>query len=394
VDADWLRGLLPYVEDPAIGFVQAPQDYRDWPGTVFKQMCYWEYAGFFHIGMVERNEHSAIIQHGTMTLIRRDALDRLGGWAEWCITEDAELGLRLTAADYRSVYVKHSYGRGLTPDSFAGYKSQRFRWAYGAVQTVKRHWREFVRTAAEGTGPGRLSAAQRYHYVAGWLPWLADAVNLVFLVSSLAWSVALVLWPRFVEFPLSMFMVAVLALIGFKTLQSIFLYGARVRCSLPQTLGAGIAGLSLSYTVGKAVLSGVFTSGKPFLRTPKLEGAPPLVRGLAAAWEEIALMLALWTAAGGIAAVHGLETGDARLWFSVLLMQSLPLVAACVMAVAGIASSGTPRSIPLSPRTSRGSHAGLRRRLSVGALPPRPTSDNAAGAEAPDATLRGHRFYI
>ena len=30
-------------------------------------MAYEEYRGFFHIGMVERNEHNAIIQHGTMT---------------------------------------------------------------------------------------------------------------------------------------------------------------------------------------------------------------------------------------------------------------------------------------------------------------------------------------
>ena len=45
--------------------------------------------------MVTRNERNAIIQHGTMTLVRREVLDEVGGWAEWCITEDAELGLRM-----------------------------------------------------------------------------------------------------------------------------------------------------------------------------------------------------------------------------------------------------------------------------------------------------------
>jgi hypothetical protein len=34
-----------------------------------------EYAGFFDIGMVERNEANAIIMHGTMCLIRRAALE-------------------------------------------------------------------------------------------------------------------------------------------------------------------------------------------------------------------------------------------------------------------------------------------------------------------------------
>src|SRR4029450_6605460 len=80
---------------PKIAIVQAPQDYRDAQESFFKAMCYAEYRGFFSIGMVPRNERNAIIQHGTMTLVRRTALDDAGGWAEWCITEDAELGLRL-----------------------------------------------------------------------------------------------------------------------------------------------------------------------------------------------------------------------------------------------------------------------------------------------------------
>jgi len=37
-----------------------------------------EYRGFFHIGMVTRNERNAIIQHGTMTLVRRSLLERIG----------------------------------------------------------------------------------------------------------------------------------------------------------------------------------------------------------------------------------------------------------------------------------------------------------------------------
>ena len=110
-------------------------------------MCYEEYRGFFHIGMVERNERNAIIQHGTMTLVRRDALEEVGGWAEWCITEDAELGLRLFEAGYEAAYIPRSYGRGLMPDTFIAYKSQRYRWAYGAMQILKHHAGALLRPA-------------------------------------------------------------------------------------------------------------------------------------------------------------------------------------------------------------------------------------------------------
>ena len=57
-----------------------------------------------------------------MTLIRRSALEEVGGWAEWCITEDAELGLRLFEAGHRAVYTDKSYGKGLMPDSFVAYQ--------------------------------------------------------------------------------------------------------------------------------------------------------------------------------------------------------------------------------------------------------------------------------
>ena len=98
---------------------------------------FWEYAGFFHAGMVTRNERNAIIQHGTMTLIRKSALIDQKGWAEWCITEDSQLGLRLFRAGYEAVYSKKSFGKGVMPDDFTAFRKQRYRWAYGAMRIVR-----------------------------------------------------------------------------------------------------------------------------------------------------------------------------------------------------------------------------------------------------------------
>ena len=78
VEPNWLSELVPGFQDPRIAIVQAPQDYRDESQSAFKAMCYAEYRGFFHIGMITRNERNAIIQHGTMTLVRRNLLERYG----------------------------------------------------------------------------------------------------------------------------------------------------------------------------------------------------------------------------------------------------------------------------------------------------------------------------
>ena len=112
VDPDWLSAMVPNFDNPKTGLVQSPQDYHDWQSDTFKTMCQWEYAGFFNIGMVARNERNAIIQHGTMTMIRKSALQQAGGWAEWCICEDAELGLKLFEAGWEAAYSPESFGKG------------------------------------------------------------------------------------------------------------------------------------------------------------------------------------------------------------------------------------------------------------------------------------------
>jgi len=328
VDPNWLRDLVPHFERPEVGLVQAPQDYRDGAETPFKRMCFWEYAGFFRIGMVQRNERNAIIQHGTMTMVRRTALEEAGGWAEWCITEDAELGLRLFELGWQAVYTPRSYGKGVTPDDFAAFKSQRFRWVYGAVQILKRHTRElFV------PGGSRLDAGQRYHFLAGWLPWFADGLNVVCTLLALAWTVPVVLFAKVFDFPFITAIALALVLFAFKVAKTVALYRARVGCSFLETLGASLAGLALAYTVAKAIAFGLVTSRQPFLRTPKCENRPALIRALAAVREEAVFLVLLLAAATSVVVVHGDSGLVPMIWAAFLAVQALPFAAAIAVSV-------------------------------------------------------------
>ncbi len=326
VSADWLRATIPYFDKPEVAIVQAPQDYRDASESLFKRLCYWEYAGFFHIGMVQRNERNAIIQHGTMTLIRRDLLSSVKGWAEWCICEDAELGLRLFEKGYEAVYLEHSLGRGLIPDSFGGYKTQRFRWAYGAVQILKRHWRAL--SEEKGLDGARLTSGQRYHFVSGWLPWFADAAHMVFVAAAVFWSILLLL--KWVEFPPAVFLIPTLSVFVFKVVAGLWLYHVRVKCGWRDRLGAALAGMALTHAVGRAVWQGLFTSGKPFIRTPKCDDKPAATQAFLMAQEEIGLLLALLIAAFSILYKFETSNQNAVLWSGMLLVQTLPYWAALI----------------------------------------------------------------
>ncbi|KSW23369.1 MULTISPECIES: glycosyltransferase [unclassified Pseudomonas] len=330
VEPDWLKHMVPHFADAQIAVVQSPQDYRDQHESAFKRLCYAEYKGFFHIGMVTRNDRDAIIEHGTMTMVRRQVLDELK-WAEWCITEDAELGLRVFERGLSAAYFERSYGKGLMPDTFIDFKKQRFRWAYGAIQIMKRHTDALLR----GRGPdgSKLTGGQRYHFVAGWLPWIADGMNIFFTLGALLWSAAMIIVPKRVDPPLLIFAILPLTLFAFKVGKILFLYRRTVGVNLRDALFAALAGLSLSHTIAKAVLYGFVTRSIPFFRTPKMRSSHGLLVALAEAREEVFIMLLLWGAALGIVLVQGVPSPDLMFWVVMLLVQSLPYLAALIMAL-------------------------------------------------------------
>jgi len=334
VESGWLRELVPMFADPDLAIVQGPQDYRDGGSSAFKAMCLAEYRGFFHIGMVTRNERNAIIQHGTMTLVRRKVMEEVGGWAEWCITEDAELGLRIFEQGYAATYIGHSYGKGLMPDTFLDLKKQRFRWAYGAVLIMRSHLRELLALVPTG-----LTAGQRYHFIAGWLPWLADGFNLVFNLSALGWSVAMVLLPEHIPPPNILFAVLPLTLFVFKMLKMFFLYRRQVAANLRQSTVAGLVGLALSHVIARATLTGLFTRKVGFFRTPKCATAHALLQALLDAREELLFLVALALAAVAVMLRPDGDMLDVRVWAFVLAVQCIPYAATVLVSLV----SGLPK---------------------------------------------------
>jgi len=338
VDPQWLKDLVPGFSDPKVAIVQAPQDYRDQDDNAFKAMCYAEFRGFFHIGMITRNERNAIIQHGTMTLVRRAALEEVDGWAQWCITEDAELGLRLFERGYEAHYLPRSYGRGLMPETFIDYKKQRFRWAYGAMQILREH-----ASALFSRRDQRLTAGQRYHFIAGWLPWLADGLNLAFNFAAICWSVAMIVVPHRFDPPQIMFSILPLSLFTFKLVKLAHLYVSRVGANLRQTFAAALAGLALSHTIGLAVVKGMITRNEPFFRTPKGKQSHALAAGVAGAAQETLILVTLLivvyflthlvpiSSERALGIPEELRGPDVSVWIAVLMIQAIPYAAALLV---------------------------------------------------------------
>ena len=189
IDADYVvtaglaaSDLVPLFDDARVGLVQAPQDHRDGDRSIMHHAMNGEYAGFFDIGMVQRNEHNAIVVHGTMCLVRRAALEAAGGWSSDTICEDTDLGLTLLEQGWLAHYTNKRYGHGLLPDTYDAFKKQRDRWAYGGLQILKKHWRRFL------PGASRLTRDQKREFALGWLNWLgAESVGVVVAILNIVW---------------------------------------------------------------------------------------------------------------------------------------------------------------------------------------------------------------
>jgi cellulose synthase/poly-beta-1,6-N-acetylglucosamine synthase-like glycosyltransferase len=323
VHSDWLKDLVPVFADPKVGLIQAPQDHRDGERSAMHHAMNGEYAGFFDIGMVQRNEANAIIVHGTMCLIRRSALTEAGGWSSDTICEDTDLGLSILELGFAAHYTNHRYGYGLLPDSYLAYKRQRDRWAYGGFQIVKKHWRRFL------PGASLLTREQKREFVLGWLSWLgAESVGVLVAILNLIWVpfVAIV----GIAIPDKVLTIPILAAFAVAVLHFVSLYRLRVRIPGGQMLGAVFAAMALQWTVARAVGFGLIRDGLPFVRTAK-GGTTRRSADFPAFWEAV-LSALLVASAIFLHATNWERVHEIDLFAIALAVQSLPFVASAALA--------------------------------------------------------------
>ena len=321
---DWLKDLVPAFSDPKVGMIQAPQDHRDGERTLMHYAMNGEYAGFFDIGMVQRNEANAVIVHGTMCLIRRAALLSAGGWSSDTIVEDSDLGLAVLEQGWQIHYTNRRYGHGLLPDTFDAYKKQRHRWAYGGLQILKKHWRSLLPRV------GHLTRQQKREFAFGWLNWLgAEALGVLVAILNIAW-VPVVAFAG-IAIPDQILTVPILAAFAVTLAHFVALYRLRVAVRPAQMMGAVLAAMAVQWTVARAVGRGLWSESLPFMRTAK-GGATRKGPDFPAFWEAVLAMLLIAGAATIIATNHK-QIDELNIFALVLVVQSLPFLAAVALAV-------------------------------------------------------------
>lgn len=175
--AAFLTATLPYFDDPAIAFVQTPQDFynldsfehqRRGDGRVFN-----EEAVFYRVIAPAKNRWEAPFWCGTCALVRTSALRSVGGVATESVTEDIHTSIRMFRAGWKGAYHNEVLARGLAPDDAASYLLQRNRWALGAMQVLRVENPLF--------GPG-LAPAQRLAFMTTLFGWFDSWRTFAYMV--------------------------------------------------------------------------------------------------------------------------------------------------------------------------------------------------------------------
>ena len=271
VEPNWLRATAPLFADERVGFVQSPQDYREWEPAAYYRRLYHSYGYFFAVSQRSRDERNGAIFGGTMGLVRRAALEAAGGWDEWCITEDAELSLRLLKAGWSGRHVDTSYGKGIMPLTFEALKKQRFRWCFGGVQILRMHWRSLL--PWDRSVDNKLTRSQRLAYLSGGFQWFGDLLGLVFLAFLMAGALNRVFGGGLIIRRLSPLLLGMVpALTALAVLRAVTVLRRVTGASWRDALGAFGIWLALGVTVARACARGLVEPAGVFLRTPKIRG--------------------------------------------------------------------------------------------------------------------------
>ena len=121
-----------------------------------------------------RDSIETVICSGTSFLVRRSALEEVGGFVTNSLSEDYFTGVRISSRGYRLLYLGESLSAGLSAENMAGHILQRMRWARGTLQT-------FFIKANPLTIPG-ITPLQRLAHFEGIFQWINHVFYVVFLL--------------------------------------------------------------------------------------------------------------------------------------------------------------------------------------------------------------------
>jgi len=180
----FLKRTVGLFADPRVALVQTPQSYRNADPVIrnlgLERWLMPDEEFFYRWIEPTRQGVGAVVCAGTSFLVRRTALEQVGGFETATSSEDLATGIRLSAAGHRVLYLNEKLSAGLAPPSLMAMARQLSRWASGTLQTL--------RTGANPLTIAGLTPLQRLAFLEGILHWCNVLPQLVLLLMPLSYG--------------------------------------------------------------------------------------------------------------------------------------------------------------------------------------------------------------
>jgi cellulose synthase (UDP-forming) len=129
------------VADPLMALVQTPHHFHS-PDPFERNLKTFrtvpnEGELFYNLVQPGNDLWNSAFFCGSCAIIRRTALDEVGGIAVETVTEDAHTALRLHRKGWNSCFLRTVQASGLATESLSAHIGQRIRWARGMVQIFR-----------------------------------------------------------------------------------------------------------------------------------------------------------------------------------------------------------------------------------------------------------------
>ena len=180
----FLEHSIGFLLDPDVALLQTPQSFINADPVMRNlRMESWllpDEESFYRWIEPVRDGWGAVVCAGTAFVVRRRALDGIGGFVEGALSEDYVTGIALRAQGWKLLYLQQKLSAGLAAESMEDFVQQRQRWANGTLQSLGLPHGPL---RAYGLRPG-----QRLAYLEGVIHWLNNLPRLVLMLMPLSYG--------------------------------------------------------------------------------------------------------------------------------------------------------------------------------------------------------------
>ena len=184
--ANFLLRTVPYfLADEKVGFVQTPQHFyrKDIFQRAFprKELPHNEQDYFYQVIQETKNPSNSVILAGSNTMLKRSAVEEIGGLVTGTLTEDFSTGIELQKKGYVGVSIDEVLADGLPPMDFESLIKQRRRWAKGCIQSGKKT--RYLRSK-------NLTLRQKMNYFSSIIYWYSSLKRLIYILTPMLFCIA------------------------------------------------------------------------------------------------------------------------------------------------------------------------------------------------------------